>query len=1036
MWKRLLLLAALVSLPTSVQANISNNPINTLLSGTTAQRPAQPAEGNIRDNTTLGAVEVYLNGVWSSFSAGLVNLATGVTGTLGVMNGGTGLSAVSASSFLATNGSRTLVSAPSYTYLGTLNLLQDKPTIASDTPDQTTADLQTEFNQAYIDRMNLVPALGSSYDYDVNQSVMCVSSPPLNLFISSPLVIPPHVATCNFQPKIIRYGEVGSAVANWTGAPNAQALANKYQPTVIMPRGSQNAMGTLSLLLQGTDGNTFRGSGLFVGRSWQIATMSVANGGTGYQVGDTVVTAIGEQIPFVGATAVVSSIGGGGAITGLTYTGTLGVKASGLYPLPPYIQSQVWTTANGWNGTAAGPTVFDGSGNYLLTGGSGTGSSVSVTWFPDWCNGTNGCATLTPQVYTGVKSPFFAYTTYLGNVDALQGDNVDDTSALYGNTYSIFINSSNTLYNYITALGNDYGVGITNFDLHGNFLNTVGGGIGVKILDASSIFPGQIVVDTPRTSTFIAVDDVQNGAFNLPSIFRNTSATAPTGTGAAIQVGMDTNYSTASHMNTGNTFTGLALNAGTTSGTPLVDCAYAQGNIFNFDVSNRARSGGAQQYPITSIGNLQTNCDASNQFVGSIDAQSGNLFIGTLVNVGAYIWQGALQKYATMKDSLNITTAPVASPSVDSGGSTLFAGKNSMTGIGTSSAAFNDTAYGAFSMNGTMTTTAVNNAAFGYAALGAITSGSNNAAGGYRSMVTCSSCQNSTAFGFQAANSTNSNEATAFGASALGSSNGSHVAGFGYSAGSALTSGTKNLFLGDLVGSTTLTTGSGNILIGTNSGVDTLANNTAGELNIGNLIYGAGLGTSGTTPTGTVGIGTATPRNSSTLDVNGTVNINSVGSAAATPACYSTSSGGILSLCTGTPFTTAGTGLSNSGATVNSNAVYQISYQPGLVASVTNTKSVYAKVSKATTVDNIEGAASAFSCVSNPTITFFECGTSSTCAASPTTIGTATITAAGQVFDGTINSATITAGDYVAWALTAGTCTSLDISATAQVHSN
>ncbi len=65
----------------------------------------------------------------------------------------------------------------------------------------------------------------------------------------------------------------------------------------------------------------------------------------------------------------------------------------------------------------------------------------------------------------------------------------------------------------------------------------------------------------------------------------------------------------------------------------------------------------------------------------------------------------------------------------------------------------------------------------------------------------------------------------------------------------------------------------------------------------------------------------------------------------------------------------------------------------------------------------------------------YECGTSSTCA-TPTTIGTCTVTASGQVFDGTVSSATITAADYQGWALTSGTCTSLDISATAQVHSN
>jgi hypothetical protein len=136
------------------------------------------------------------------------------------------------------------------------------------------------------------------------------------------------------------------------------------------------------------------------------------------------------------------------------------------------------------------------------------------------------------------------------------------------------------------------------------------------------------------------------------------------------------------------------------------------------------------------------------------------------------------------------------------------------------------------------------------------------------------------------------------------------------------------------------------------------------------------------------------------------------------------------------PITTAGTGLSKSSNTLNSTAVYNISFQPGLLTSVTNTKGVYGKVSKASTVDNIEASALLFTCVGNPTITFYECGTSATCASSPVTIGTVTVTASGQVFDGTVSAASITAGDYIAWAISAGTCTSLDIAATAQIHSN
>ena len=58
----------------------------------------------------------------------------------------------------------------------------------------------------------------------------------------------------------------------------------------------------------------------------------------------------------------------------------------------------------------------------------------------------------------------------------------------------------------------------------------------------------------------------------------------------------------------------------------------------------------------------------------------------------------------------------------------------------------------------------------------------------------------------------------------------------------------------------------------------------------------------------------------------------------------------------------------------------QISFQPGLVTSVNTTKTAFAKFVKASTVDNIEAAAQQFICSVNPTITFYECGTSTTCA--------------------------------------------------------
>lgn len=135
-----------------------------------------------------------------------------------------------------------------------------------------------------------------------------------------------------------------------------------------------------------------------------------------------------------------------------------------------------------------------------------------------------------------------------------------------------------------------------------------------------------------------------------------------------------------------------------------------------------------------------------------------------------------------------------------------------------------------------------------------------------------------------------------------------------------------------------------------------------------------------------------------------------------------TNSAGVCSL--------AATGGNGSGAEQT------VSYQPGLLTAVTSTKSVFSKFVKSSTVDNIEGSAYLFSCVSNPTITLYECGTDVNCATSPVTIGSVTVTAAGAAVDGTISNAAITAGHYIAWALSAGTCTSLDISANAQIHAN
>jgi len=125
-----------------------------------------------------------------------------------------------------------------------------------------------------------------------------------------------------------------------------------------------------------------------------------------------------------------------------------------------------------------------------------------------------------------------------------------------------------------------------------------------------------------------------------------------------------------------------------------------------------------------------------------------------------------------------------------------------------------------------------------------------------------------------------------------------------------------------------------------------------------------------------------------------------------------------------------------SGRTVGPGPQLSTTYAPGFQASIVNTIAQFQKWVKSSTVDNLIGSTSSFTCAGNPTITFYECGTSATCTATPITIGTVTLTASGAAVVGAVTNPAITAGDYTAWAISAGTCTALDASATAQYHQN
>ena len=126
-------------------------------------------------------------------------------------------------------------------------------------------------------------------------------------------------------------------------------------------------------------------------------------------------------------------------------------------------------------------------------------------------------------------------------------------------------------------------------------------------------------------------------------------------------------------------------------------------------------------------------------------------------------------------------------------------------------------------------------------------------------------------------------------------------------------------------------------------------------------------------------------------------------------------------------------GGGTGGGPVQQQGTYSyVTYQPGHLGAVNAVKAFLHKATVKSYVDNITGSAIEFSCVANPTITFYSC--SDTTCSSPTTLGTVTLTTTGTAVDGTISAQVINQGNYIAAATTAGTCVNSNLMAGMSIH--
>jgi hypothetical protein len=127
---------------------------------------------------------------------------------------------------------------------------------------------------------------------------------------------------------------------------------------------------------------------------------------------------------------------------------------------------------------------------------------------------------------------------------------------------------------------------------------------------------------------------------------------------------------------------------------------------------------------------------------------------------------------------------------------------------------------------------------------------------------------------------------------------------------------------------------------------------------------------------------------------------------------------GVLAVC----YLSQGTGVSKN-----------INFSSGTLGSALTTPFAFAKISNGGLVSGLVMSANVFTCTGNPIVQLLECGTSTTCA-SPTNIGSVTLTAAGTATPATVSSAAIAPGDYVAGRIASGTCTALDVTVSAEMQ--
>ncbi len=290
------------------------------------------------------------------------------------------------------------------------------------------------------------------------------------------------------------------------------------------------------------------------------------------------------------------------------------------------------------------------------------------------------------------------------------------------------------------------------------------------------------------------------------------------------------------------------LGVGTTAPAYKLDVA---GSINVDEYSGYKLGGNTVLYASTTNTSLAVGASAAASWMAASSTVWNSVAIGSGALATAPVNANAINNMAIGTNALrNLTTG---TNNVGIGKDTLYTNTSGSENfaLGTGALYYNNGDYNVGIGAGVLqnNTTASYNIGIGRLSLQNNTTGANNIGIGGATLNQATSSSNNTAIGHYAGYS-------------ISGATGDVGAGntlIGYQAGTDITTGSYNTILGYFTGSgSSVTTGSNNILIGQDVRAG-LTQTGSNQLNIGNLLFGTGLGSGTTGASGNIGIGTSSP---------------------------------------------------------------------------------------------------------------------------------------------------------------------------------